>query len=862
MAIESVKLNKMIINPSFKNDGGYKSYLEAEGAVNTDNNVKPLPPKGHLVDDNFADGVKYFFKDIGYDMKSVRNGYKGVANDHQLGRLNDVGLRLGGIAIAIYLASRTSNPKTRIMEYVGLGTFLTAMNIYPKLAINAPARLLHGYDIDKQYIDDQGRKKSVQQDSNYVPYDMYIGAKKDEDLDFIGDKMGIPRDIKNRHDLIREQMRKIATQNNTLWMLTAGFATPVTTALACCGLENYVVTPLVSKIKNNKTNKAIDTVFNTVSKWNGAEGINAEENELSKSVVKIISEYRDKSLTSDAFGKIAELLTADMSSQSANALKTELRVLLNPSENISFEDILGRAKSCVNSRKPERIQVLIPSAEELERLVNDLNGKYADLGKEEFSAKLKEALTDLIDKKVSESGINKTGTFAEDYKRVIRTITDGLEKGSASKITDEQITKLGDLAKVLGEFNTQKQKIEACKHFKLEADSGTILAETAAKFEREFLKGLGIKYKDLAKMRDSEEYAQKLLDSKLTEISHNEAEFKKFMDKLASVVSETEIKLNGVISEESSLKKLINSLEYLYNGTAKRLDNIGGFGETVRSLIGEDAKSAQVRINTFEDMLRFLDGMAEPVRAGSEADYVREFSRGLGSDKYNALSRIFNRYQDGINTYFRSMHTLDAYRKMHTEKDALNSIMKKYPEFGQKLKDVLLHSNTSDDFNKLYITNGADYYKTLMSWLYEGSSANPKEGIITELTSEALSGYDTSEKGDIVRRFKEFIAKYRNVVGNDGTDTTKLSYKLDMLDGAYSRMTKTETAKSNISGLQNFTEYMRKAAGRKYGTQKWLRIMSGVLAGVLGTAFLAQFSFGKLSNPHNIQRQVKDDSNN
>ena len=104
MAIELVKLNKMIINPSFKNDGGYKSYLEAEGTVNTDNNVKPLPPKGHLVDDNFADGVKYFFKDIGYDMKSVRNGYKGVANDHQLGRLNDVGLRLGGIAIAIYLS--------------------------------------------------------------------------------------------------------------------------------------------------------------------------------------------------------------------------------------------------------------------------------------------------------------------------------------------------------------------------------------------------------------------------------------------------------------------------------------------------------------------------------------------------------------------------------------------------------------------------------------------------------------------------------------------------------------------------------------------------------------------------------------
>ena len=214
MAIQPVQLNKNIQNPGFKQD--YKSYLEADGTIKTDNNVKPLPPKGHLVDDDFGSSVKYFFKDIGYDMKSVKNGFNGSANDHQLGRLNDVGLRLGGIGIAAYLASRTTNPKVRIMEYVGLATFLTSMAIYPKLAINTPARILHGYDFDKEYIDDQGRKKSVQQDSNYVPYDMYMGANSGEDLDTIGDKMGIPRDIKNRHDLIREQMRKIATQNNTL----------------------------------------------------------------------------------------------------------------------------------------------------------------------------------------------------------------------------------------------------------------------------------------------------------------------------------------------------------------------------------------------------------------------------------------------------------------------------------------------------------------------------------------------------------------------------------------------------------------------------------------------------------------------
>ena len=243
MAIRPVQLNTKTQAPTFKNEQ-VRPYLEAEGAIKTNSRVKPLPPKGHLVSDNIVSGVKYFFKDIAYDMKAIKDGVKGTANDHQLGRLNDVGLKLGGIGIATYLASKTPDPRVRLMEYIGLGTFLTAMSIYPKMAINTPAKFVHGFDVDKEYIDDQGRKKSVLQDANYVPYEMYItGDKKynKKDLDKIGDDMGIPRDIHNRHDLIKEQMRKIGTQNNTLWMLTAGFATPLMTALICNGIEKGLV---------------------------------------------------------------------------------------------------------------------------------------------------------------------------------------------------------------------------------------------------------------------------------------------------------------------------------------------------------------------------------------------------------------------------------------------------------------------------------------------------------------------------------------------------------------------------------------------------------------------------------------------
>ena len=87
-----------------------KQYLKADSKVSTENNVKPLDGKGHLVHDTALNKTKYFFSDIAYDCKSIKNGINGTANDHQLGRLNDVGIKLAGISIAVYLASRTKRP--------------------------------------------------------------------------------------------------------------------------------------------------------------------------------------------------------------------------------------------------------------------------------------------------------------------------------------------------------------------------------------------------------------------------------------------------------------------------------------------------------------------------------------------------------------------------------------------------------------------------------------------------------------------------------------------------------------------------------------------------------------------------------
>lgn len=189
--------------------------------------IKPLPSNGKLVKVGPFEVMSEFRKDIKYDMKALAHAAKGEANDHELGRLNDVGMKVGGLAIAAYLATKKATPMTKAFEFIGLASFFAAMDLWPKLFIQLPAKLVHGVDVRQQYEDNYGRKKMFYQDHQFIPWDLY----SDKEIDKIGDRLNVPKNIPNRREFIQEKMRKIALQNNTLWMLTAGFATPVMSAL-------------------------------------------------------------------------------------------------------------------------------------------------------------------------------------------------------------------------------------------------------------------------------------------------------------------------------------------------------------------------------------------------------------------------------------------------------------------------------------------------------------------------------------------------------------------------------------------------------------------------------------------------------
>ena len=57
---------------------------------------------------------------------------------------------------------------------------------------------------------------------------------------------------------------------------------------------------------------------------------------------------------------------------------------------------------------------------------------------------------------------------------------------------------------------------------------------------------------------------------------------------------------------------------------------------------------------------------------------------------------------------------------------------------------------------------------------------------------------------------------------------------------------------------QSPVDFIKGASKNQYGTQKWLRIVGTITASVFGLALLAQLGFGKLNNPQNLKRQVKE----
>ena len=857
MAITSIQANR-------NNTKSHTPYRDANGTVNTEKDIKPLAPQGHLVHDTVLSVPKYFCRDIAYDVKAVKDGLQGNANDHQLGRLNDVGLKVGGIGIATYLASRTTDPKTRIMEYLGLGAFLTSMTLFPKAFINVPSRILHGYSIGKEYIDDQGRKKSVFQDSNYIPFDMYRGDYPGEDLDVIGDRMGIPRDIKNRHDMIQEQMRKVATQNNTLWMLTAGFATPVMTALICCGLER-LVSPALEKVRNLDYNSKIAEALKNSEKMT----LNVDEiepNKLSKDVTRILNDFKGQELPKQEYDNIVRLFTEELDSKTSNGIEKDLVDLFKKNGEEAFaideketaKGLISEIKSKLGSRNKATLErVFVPTEEE----INNIFKERPIVTKEEIG-EIKKELFELFNKKIDKEPSASKAYLESVRNNVLENVSQFIQKTPSRFVDEAKIKDFDKLAKIIGDFKKNFRLLDKCKSFKVEHAPETVLARSYGKFENTLLDVLGIKYKDLKVMRQSDEYAKEIVEKKINELVKDDAAYEKAISKLAKVMSEMDAALHGSKETGSYMKDLISAVENIFDNTAKRLNQCGKFKNTINMLVKEeleDVNSLSSTLKSREQAFDMLDGLLPDKAAGKTGiENVKASASGVGSAKNDVIARIIDRYQGVDNSFNRVLHTLDLYKR----NIPTSEYDKKLLDMG---KSALLGASVTDHMLKLNTLNNPELYKDFMRtiWNVEGDARDIKaKGHIEEATARALSKFEDIKAGNIGERFQHYITKFRNIVGNNSIDFTKPEHILDSeaLRG-YAKEAKTRNSTFNLIA-QSPIEMIRKAADRRYGYQKWVRKAAAICGTIVGATVLAQFCFGKIRNPHNMQKQVKDDVNN
>ena len=192
------------------------------------NDVKPNEAKAVLVEEGMLGNPITYTKDIIQDGKNFFKAVKtGQMGDNNLGRINDFGLKIGAALIASFLALHSKTKTESLMRFIGGATFIAAMEMWPKLFINIPARLVHGFRIDRKYISAQGDKKDFFLDNQFLVWDAY----PEEQLRKDAKNAGIDYDSKNGKEKIQRKMQKTALQNRTLWMATAGFATPLLTSM-------------------------------------------------------------------------------------------------------------------------------------------------------------------------------------------------------------------------------------------------------------------------------------------------------------------------------------------------------------------------------------------------------------------------------------------------------------------------------------------------------------------------------------------------------------------------------------------------------------------------------------------------------
>ncbi len=765
--------------------------------------VKPMEDKARLLPSRIFGSPIEYAKDLKQDVVNIKKAAKGQANDHELGRINDLAMKLGSLGLATYLFIKNPLKMSKTMEFVGFGTFFGAMSLWPKLTIQAPLKARTGVDIHQKYIDSQNRKKMVFQDPQYVLTDLY----SKEDLEKMGDKLGVSKDLPDRERFIKQRAQKTALQGNTLWMMTAGVATPTASALMCnrmekpvrLGLEKLEMAYTSRNLENVGLNKGIFSKIRTRI----IEG--KFKNYLIQNADKYMDENMIEELAAKLGGKTNSAIFKDAVTRELELMKKTVTIDNNFVEK-ALEGVLS----------------------------SDILQTLSETQKEALNNAIQEGSLGKIANIISSTAASK-----HERKKLQKVVLNKLMKAK----TEMEVPKVSEfsnrimsLFNITSEFTSRKTTLDKFISARVGDKSGSYIANQWDRVGERFLKSLNLNNKDLMALSEGNE---SVIADKLTKFvsGENGNVITKLLDKIgtrsekAKVLS-TKIKEHRFNTSVRRLMKLINKYE----------ETLGSkFTDSIEQV------SREIFDNTADGlMLNNFVELSETVKTKANKGTVE------GIMNINSKERIVG----AKSSFYRLIQTLDVFKRAQSG-NLKEQLVSKLEEIGkavddasaerlvQVCKDIMLNSTTTDYVEKLSNAGfdlSKDEYQAVMSILFgENSGSAIKKALKAEKSEKIMSGFNSYKK-----EFMDKVANWKNNI------TVNLSRKT--VDAATDSANAVE--RNNLVG-KPIKSLLQDVAKQKYNSNKWLKIFGTTFAILTAVTLGAGLLIGRKGK---IEKQAEAES--
>ncbi len=820
--------------------------------------IRPLAPKGHIIKDNIWAAPAAFANNMIYDMKALKAAWKGDANDHQLGKLNDVGMKLGGLGIAAYLFNMKKTPVKKGMEFVGLASFFASMSLWRYLALELPARAVHGFNPFMRYEDSQGRKKEFFQDNQYLPYDMI----SDKTINRVANRRRIPKNMPNKRDAVQDEMRTIALQNYTMWMLTAGPATPLLSSLICNRLE-----PKLENAYSYFMNKKVDNILVNFSEVQSKY----KTGNIEKDVNSVLEMYKGRVVDDEVLNSLSSALTQELNPKVAQGMKADLANMLTSDKYIvsklQKKDVIDTVVSVVKSVSEDKnlhanMSKIIPTAEQLTAVFDKVDGQKLD------TMQLKD-IADAVVGDVTENlkKLNKNGLKVDKHtiKNIVRafygsSVTDGplmavLTNRPAKVLDDEAQNTIKKIASRMSAFCAENNTLSVYAFKKLAFAPDTSKGKFWNDFVQEMTKLLEITNEEIANTRYDRPLVAKLLQSKFQKIAADKNKYEQVVRTAASIYKG---KIESTVKPDDMTGRYIKQLEASYTAAAKDFGEMG-LTKTVEKLVGKNGSETGSLLevsrsfvndnlsNVKNSFARFFNTLNfyRAVVNDPSLDFANHYKIKIGSDE-NAYIETRNITQKMLKEVKEEIYALSEFLAVSgrisdysVKFEFLRNLTPNDKDFGP----LSFNPDGSINFkyynkkalasNGVFIPSDTNFFKRVMNVLYDGP--------IQPETEAALG-----EKAPMVKNIlEEYRKNMVDEVGNLNNFALPSKVMLDQWtkDGARIYSKGSPSLRSLYVGTP-LDEMIANSVKLTYNTNKWLKIFGWTTGGLYAFTVLSQLFFG------------------